>query len=382
MEIAESLLQPLVTMMRRGGRFRRGLYAVHPFEPSENRSDLDIWTNWSRLESYKRLIFRILQHDSHVSITLSVTPLLSYAEIQLPFPDSRAVWMAPDPETWKSLYLESSIERKPSLGDYMNDIGCIGPLQAIIDCHVASMAFLAGAWRLIWEYNQFSSLQRGHTQHLLTKFRFEELSKLLLRFRITIDSQLQSSPDIGIQLELNLMHLNMSLDEVLLFTGVEGPEEARQVVESLTEWVESSNARQAIWHAGQVLRTARICAAGSLNLFPALALYHASIAFWAYGLLIRDTTSGTIPRPVVEIDASETLDVQRFIQLGHGSPAIRSLNNMGDLVSSQILLTEPYRIMEAMIEVLTHNSGTERPVLVKNLIRLMKELQSAANSTS
>jgi hypothetical protein len=382
MEIAESLLQPLVTMMRRGSRFRRGLYAVDPFGPSDNESDLEIWTNWSHLESYKRFIFRMLQHDSHVSMTLSVTPLLSYAEIQLPFPDSRAVWMAPNPEAWKSLYLESSLERKPSLGDYMNDIDCIGQFQAMIDCHVASMAFLAGAWRLIWEYNQFSSLQRGHTQHLLTKFRFEELAKLLLRFRISIDSQLQSSPDIRIQLELSLMHLNMSLDDVLLFAGIEGPDEARQVLESLTEWVESSNARQAMWHAGQVLRTARTCPAGSLNLFPALAVYHASIAFWTYGLLVTDITSDTIPRPVVEIDAPETLDVQRFIQLGHGSPAIRSLQNMGGSASSPILLTEPYKTMEAMIQVLTHSSGTEGPILVRNLIRLMSELQSAANSTN
>jgi hypothetical protein len=315
-------------------------------------------------------------------MTLSVTPLLSYSEIQLPFPDSRAVWMAPNPGAWKLLYLESSVEWKPSLADYMNDIDCIGPFQVIIDCHVASMAFLGGAWRLIWEYNQFSSLQRGHAQRLLTKLRFEELSKLLLRFRIGLDSQLQSSPDIKIQLELSLMHLNMSLDEVLLFAGIEGPEEARQVLESLSEWVESSNARQAIWHAGQVLRTARICPAGSLNLFPALAVYHASIAFWAYGLLIRDITSGAIPRPVVEIDASDTLDIQRFIQLGHGSPAIRSLKNIGGSASSLILLMEPYKIMEAVIEVLAHNSGTERPVLVKNLIRLMSELQLAGNSAN
>jgi hypothetical protein len=274
----------------------------------------------------------------------------------------------------------------------MNDVDCISRFQSVIDCHVASIAFLSGAWRLIWEYNQFSSLQKGHMQGwnaLLMTSRFEELLKLLLHFRISVDGQLQLSPDINIQLELSLMHLHISLDEVLLFAGIEGPEEARQVLTSLREWVHDSTARQAMWHAGQVLRTARKFPKASLSLFPALAVYHASIAFWTYGLLQKDVISpDTMPlsrnEPIVRLDATDSMDMQRFIQLGHGSPTIGGFpDGVDGSVSSQTLLTEPSNVMKAMIEALKSNfRSVGRPLLVENLIQLMTELQSAANGAS
>jgi len=64
--------------------------------------------------------------------------------------------------------------------------------------------------------------------------------------------------------ELFMMNLHVSFEELQLFAGKEGPEEAHRVYPLLRQWYDSRRSRQAIYYAGQILRAA--------DLFPSSRL--------------------------------------------------------------------------------------------------------------
>ena len=66
-------------------------------------------------------------------------------------------------------------------------------------------------------------------------------------------------------------------------------EEARRVYPALVQWTKTHKARQALWHAGQVIRSARNLRQGLICDFAAIAVYQASLAFWCYGIITRAT---------------------------------------------------------------------------------------------
>lgn len=378
MELAESFQQSLVTMARRGGLFRRGTYAPIIPRPEDRDEALQKkWKAWIQQESKKRLSLHIFRHDSESSISLLVNPGISYAELCLPLPESEALWHAASAEQWKATYLNglpSRNDRQPSLTDCVKDLDLLAGAGICFDQRQASMTVLGAAWRLVWEYRQLESTVRGHPSqwcsgNLLMTSRHSELLKLLQCFRI---SSLEE-PKVTLFLELVLLHLHMPLEDVHLFAGVEGQEEARRVYPYLVQWTMTSTARQALWHAGQVIRAARTLRRGLVCDFAAVAVYQASLAFWTYGVIVKAND----PSPAVDQATTAWLDgiddnaVQRFIHSGKGLAAICAV---GDQTSpdTPALVQNPNAVMSAVINTMRRNHGdARRPPLVDNLLNLM-----------
>lgn len=89
MEIAESFLQPLVTMIRRGGRLRRSTWKDIAPSAEEEGSILEVkWQEWVHQESYLRLIYRVFELDRQSSMALLKPPLMAYSEMHIPLPSS------------------------------------------------------------------------------------------------------------------------------------------------------------------------------------------------------------------------------------------------------------------------------------------------------
>lgn len=89
MEIAESFLQPLVTMIRRGGKLRRSTWRDITPTAEEEGSALEAkWQEWVHQESYLRLIYRVFELDRQSSMALLKPPLMAYSEMHLPLPSS------------------------------------------------------------------------------------------------------------------------------------------------------------------------------------------------------------------------------------------------------------------------------------------------------
>ena len=388
MELAEGFQASLVTMARRAGLFRRGTYErIVPYPDDQGEILQNKWQQWVKQESRKRFALHLFRHDLEASVSLLSSPLISYAELYLPLPESERLWHASTAEQWKVAYMQARspprFERQPSLVDCIQDLDILATKDIYVDQRQASMAVLGAAWRMIWEYRQLdSSMKDINNQwsngNLLMSSRHSELTKLLQCFRI---SSVEDAK-VTLILELLLMHLHMSLDDVQLFAGVEGEEEARRVYPSLVQWTKTTTARQALWHAGQVIRAARNLRQGLICDFAAIAVYQASLAFWSYGIITRATESGPMLNNTLTawLDGGDDQGVQRWIINGKGNAAIRALTGKPP-ADSPAMVSSPYEIVMSLVVAMRRNHNEARsPPLVDNLINIMEGLRKAART--
>ncbi|KAL1957491.1 hypothetical protein VTO42DRAFT_5954 [Malbranchea cinnamomea] len=400
-EISESFQQPLLTMVRRAGKFRRSSYeAIVPQPEDEGTSLEEKWVAWVEQESYKRLVFHLFQHDAQVSMALSNNPLISYAEMHLPLPAPRELWLADTAARWKEVFLSKmrvnpTTDRRFGLVDCVKEVELLHRLSQVTDAAESNLAFLYGAWRMVWEFKQLSAVMKNsmYDGGLVMRSRYQDLISLLQSFRISSDES--TATDAGrstLVLELILMHLHVSLEDIQLFAGLEGQEDAVRVYPSLRDWVNTSSSRSAVWHAGQIIRVAKLMPPRLLRDFVAIAVYHASLTFWAYGVILNTPEGsskahrsevGYAAQPVW-LDGTETTDAQRFIALERGIPGIRGVDNS----QSPAFLDNPSAVIDVVVGILKRNhemSGEQqqqqhqstKPPLVENLIQLMHGLRNA-----
>ncbi|KIH93632.1 C6 transcription factor RegA [Sporothrix brasiliensis 5110] len=420
-EIAESFFLPLLTMRRRDGSFGRARPAqpTPPVAPDDEGEALhQKWKAWVHREAVTRFAFRILQHDTNTSMALLTPPLVSYAEILLAFPAAKALWGAETAEQWKQLYLQSASARgrgadggasmPATLPAFLEDPEAFLQVHCDrVDMGVVCATFLSCAWGLTWEYVQMRVLQRemattsastlsttasafagrrrGHA--LVMGARQDEILQLIQSFRQAAASTVLSSslsasdPTLGMRTELVLMHTHTVLEQVQLFAGMEGRDQARAVHPVIVEWVASEGARTSLWHAGQILRGTRQLARGVVSGPTAVMVYHAGLTLWIYGAV-----AASLPPDVASDGRDVLLDgdaaaaaagtssaLQRFFVRGQGRPCISS--DTGEVVP----LSRPDGVMAVVAGLLRHNHGAgARPHMVESLILLLDEIQRAS----
>lgn len=236
---------------------------------------------------------------------------------------------------------------------------------------------------MIWEYRQLSTIQssplhappRPTNETLLLSSRHSHLTTSLFNFQL-LYSDLESSPASTLVLNLLLMDLYVSLDDLQLFAGKEGEEEARKIFATLQTWAASRDGRQSLWHAGQILRAAKAFPRNHLKDFYAIAVHHASLAIWTYGVVTKATLRTTsLPpnhasREFVFLDVQESVETQRFIAASKGLPAIRYHHN-------EASMEDPKACMEIALAIL-RGDGEEVPPIVENLCKMIRQLGLAA----
>ncbi|KAJ4374151.1 hypothetical protein N0V83_002892 [Neocucurbitaria cava] len=377
MEISESFLQPLLTMLRRGGRFR-GLTWKEISPNTEDQGSVleDKWQAWIHQESYLRVVHRAFELDRQSSMALLKPPLISYSEMQLPLPSSNNLWQAKSAVTWKAAYLDtaSTAAKRPSA------IDCLLDLKHLSQHDHASATYLYMTWGMVWEYHSMNALSvkshaKANSNSLILSSRYQELTKQLDDFRV---GSPPLSKSLEVTLELMFVHLNAPLDDIQLFAGIEGQEEARGAYPVLRDWTKSVSARQALWHAGQILRAAEGLPKALLCNFNAIAVYHAGLILWGYGFIKRssatETTPAEIPQTPVVLNGDDFLSSRRFITLNRGLPSIRSPGSQ-----ATTSLNDVPGVMDVLIQLLraTHGAVEACPPLVGNLVHLLEGLRAA-----
>jgi hypothetical protein len=176
-----------------------------------------------------------------------------------------------------------------------------------------------------------------------------------------------------------LRHFTNLQSDIQLFAGIEGQEEARNAYPALREWTKTLAARQALWHAGQILRAAAGLPKALLCNFNAIALYHAGLVLWGYGFLQRSTMYNSNPAVNQQLDVilngGDSTSARRFISLNRGIPSIASPTSQ-----TSIRVSDVSAVMDTLIHVLqAHHSTTEGSCspLVGNLVQLLEGLRSA-----
>ncbi|TVY86961.1 Early growth response protein 1-B [Lachnellula willkommii] len=319
MEIAESNSQPLITMLRRSGYLGRRVPATPPEAGDDDKTLDHKWRAWVEAESFKRVAFHTLIHDAQASISLLTRPLISYAELSLELPYTLALWRAKNAHAWRDIYLSLP--------------GISTRLPSLMHCH----------------------------------------------FRMTVPGGM--SQEAVVLQELYLMNLHVSFEELQLFAGKEGNEEAQRVYPLLKQWFGNRKSREAIFHAGQVLRAANSFPSSQLRDFYAVALYHVALCVWVYGMCSLGTTGrsnqplGLEHDEIIWLDGEETASSRRFIANARGIPMIQ-----GREPNSACRLDNPKAMMESIIGVMGRSctSGHQGvPPLVENLSQLMRDLGNA-----
>lgn len=381
-------------MLRRDGKFKRSAYPEIVIGDSEGEPLRQKWLMWVQSESFKRLAFRFMLHDTNSSMALLVNPLVSYTEVQLPLPDSAALWSAATPEQWKTAFSSQSNTQGLVVADLIDDPEVLNTHRDSLDTALASLCVLSFAWTLTWEYTRLASLQRLRPRRwnaLITTSRLDELLKLLGHLRLSIGTEMAMSPGLAMRFELTHLHLHMPFEDIQIFAGMEGPEQARAVYPLVRDWVKSEGARRAIWHAGQIFRAAKLLSKGLIRGPEAILLYHASLAFWVYGLLFerqRAADGNDLGNDMavssaqdVCLDDTESLSLQRFTEFGSGRPCIRwfvQANSQAKSLTS-VHLAHPDMVLEAVVGVVQANfEGMAMPHLTDKLIQLMGELKKSS----
>ncbi|KAK4942424.1 hypothetical protein LTR10_017871 [Elasticomyces elasticus] len=427
-EIAESFALPLITMIRRAGHFR---WQRHPDCVPEAHDDEKTteakWHSWVQAESWKRLALHLFVRDTETSMSLLNRPIISYAELSLELPFSRDIWLAKTAKEWREVYLDRmsrSQDRLPSLRTCIEDAGPVFKLGNLIDMQMSLKAIISSIWSLIWQYREMKTTFRRNDKlggargsgSMTSSSLYQEITQAIQHLRLNTAEEWGSvmNPPATLLLELGSMHLHVSLEDIQTLLGKEGEEAARKVLLRLSTWAESSESRQALYHAGQVLRMAKQFPSGGLRDAPAVAVYHASLVLWAYAVLSKVSSFGgsggvesvTTNRPsktttdapseraasiggrnssVALLDGEDTPALQRFLVLGKGIPSIRpsgggDYNQVND-ANLDIPLSDPSAVMSTITSILqSKNWDDERgyPPLVSNLSKLMRALGSAA----
>ncbi|OAA78066.1 C6 and C2H2 transcription factor RegA-like protein [Akanthomyces lecanii RCEF 1005] len=395
MEIAECHLAIPVTMMRYRGKLQRANYPLIEVRASDEGEELEEkWKTWVSREQWKRLAFHCYLREAQVSMTTLTNPCMSYGEMTLPLPESRELWFAPTAAEWKAKYMErhsGQTKRPPSLGDLFYEVHKLPANASRLDLQLSISIYLHGFWSLILEYRQLSAVHRTRSytsnmnsaSSLLLNSRHQELVRELQNFQLVAGDWPDMSVQEQVVLHLLQMNLHVSLDDLQLFSGKEGEDQARRIYPVLQQWAASTAARTAVFGAGQILRCAKMFPRDHLNGFYAVAVHHAALALWTYGVVNKANRQQTMTSQYaygnVYLDDQDSLSVQRFIGFDQGRPLIR-----GPLVrggAKEASLQDTRACMEISQEILRANvsQGKEAtPPIVENLCHLIQQLGDAA----
>ncbi|KAK3310107.1 uncharacterized protein B0T15DRAFT_24611 [Chaetomium strumarium] len=426
MEIAECHLSIPIAMMRYRGKFGASAYPDITVYPSdEGRVLEEKWKRWYQLESWKRLVFHAYLRDAQVSMIQCNNPSMSYAELTLPLPCSKELWFARSAEEFKIRYLESGThgggKRLPTLGDLFRNINALSENHHRLDVQFGVSIYLHGFWSQIWEYRQLSSVYSpsSFTTPTADNNTTPTAMAILLDHRRTdLQSQLKSFQAVAqgwhemlsaresMLLHLLLLNLHVSIVDLQLFLGKEGEDQARRVYPALQRWAATPEARQALWHAAQVFRQGRMFPRGHLKDFWSVAVSHASLCVWTYGVVVRASRRNNgvhqgqqiysqQEQQVVCLDGEESEEssavIQGWILYGQGRPAIRGVllehgdhgdhHQQADGRVVECLLEDPAGCMAVAQEILRANFvgvWESLPPLSENVILVLKQLEKAA----
>ncbi|KAL7269387.1 hypothetical protein RUND412_007954 [Rhizina undulata] len=406
-EIADSYRQSLITMLRRAGRLRNFQYPTIVPSADDNPEVLNRkWNAWIELESWKRLVYHTFILDTQICTTFQVPPLISYAELTLPLPYSCEFWEATSAEAWRNIYLAvPPPTRLPSFIEYFRNFPS-HPLSPGINWGLSLFTVLNSISSLIWEYRQIfavrssiSSAERDGlpggrvSSDLIITSRMQELSLMLGNWQIkaatafsTASPSEMGTLDVERAITFSLLQLSLHscLGDLQIFAGKEGEASARNIYPSLQRWRAHDNSRRALWHAGQLIRVFREnIKAYFISEFAVVALYHASLVLWVYGLLgLGEQSKNPAPAPtppsssadgedLVQLDCEEeTVAVKNFVALGNGKPGI--LGEGGKFIA----LDAPREIMDTLAALVCWDD--EPSPIVESLAKLMRNLGGAA----
>lgn len=316
----------------------------------------------------RRIIAHFCIFDAQTCTTLHTKPLTSFAEYGLPFPSPKEIWLARDALEWKTLYLArpSSVPTRV-VNCLLNFPGMRIP-TGFVDAHLATLVVLYSLSRMVFERNQMATAFNEVASEPTPEICSSSVSmKAELRVAIgTLTKDLEEHNNEDINTWLIMEHLalcvNVSTENLHVLSGRSGMEASRRIFPVMRQWVLHSDSRQALWHAGQILRFAKL-APQTLRGFHIIVVFHAALTLTTYALLVKSLTELTkAGKDDVSLlqDSSRTLwldgqgtgGFDDFLQNGGYMVGIRGCER-GPQPSSHALLNDAYQVAKVTGEIIT-----------------------------
>lgn len=323
-------------------------------------------------------------------------------------PASRDLWCAPTARAWRDAFLSNNNTTLAKGFPISQSVSHVSRIQDLehLDQSLSALVTVYCTCSAVWNHSQLHLLMnpqaQGHSDSdtLLASGAWDSgLPKLLDQLNLIFSDWGDIfRPEVALVFERILLSLRVPFDQVQMFAGKEGEDEARRAFPLLRQWSTTSDARKAVWHAGQIFKAASRCPSKHLRDFQAICLYHAGLTFWTYAIVsasarenrgysserqLLQGSSTTTASEIVWLDGDDCPATQRFIALNRGTPAVNDLAAKHEMRNmSPIYLNNPKAIMDMCIRLLKLNSplaedGTPLP-LVDNLSQLMHDLGNAA----
>ncbi|KAL5363428.1 hypothetical protein BJX96DRAFT_178064 [Aspergillus floccosus] len=303
MEIAESRFPQLCTALRRVGAFDLRMYrCITPTVEDSHDALATKWEEWATQESFKRLAYSALELDMRVAVTFGRNPATSYSEFTTPLPAASEEWLASSAIEWRAVHMgrgNVGDEAQASLRDILPCPTRLNNLSPSLDTSKARSVLLHGLAGQIFEFQKQvvfangTQNNRSNNLQLAIRAQQQDLHQALMAIK---DTGPDGRPEMFLLKEFLALSLYTNIEEIQRFAGKYGVVEARRAYSSLETWFEDVQSRNALWHAGQVLRAGRCIRPFQFRGYEAIMVYHASLVLWVYGVLHCATIKhGTTP---------------------------------------------------------------------------------------
>lgn len=200
-------------------------------------------------------------HDVFASVGLQKPPLILFTELKFELPASEQLWLARSALEWREEHISSEIRDHniPNFMDVMRDPGQLIQHSTRLNVHLTSIVILHEFWGQIHGFQDakkyHSSSSSTHQLSILTTKN--ELYRDLTAYATRLPGLTNSCAEATLLAELFLMIFNVNLEDLQRFAGRFGEHEAAKATGEFKVWANSVEARTAVWHAGQVVRSVK-----------------------------------------------------------------------------------------------------------------------------
>ena len=316
-------------MLRRGERLRADRYELPGTIAGSSDMSLESqWSKWIDQESAKRLVCFATISDFHVAAARKINTVFNYDEINTPLPSSTRLWEASSAAEWLRILDRDAalrMQQPVSLNRVLRSPRLLARNVALVDQAAATGAYLAGFWILIGEYWRMTAIMTGKpaSTDFVLNARHSELTSALELFKTEVTEPHETGTENVIMQELISLHLHVSVHEVAQYCGKGTEEDARASAAFVQRWCQTPRARTAVWHAGQIIRACRLLPPGALADVYVVALYHAGLVLWIWGLLCKVQSVGqSYDGQRAIMDGEESSETIRFIKTGRCRPCL------------------------------------------------------------
>lgn len=340
--------------------------------------------------------------DIQSSIVFNRSPCLSINELSIPLPAARDLWEAPGAVEWKMRAFAKNHMSCRSLLTLLDVIYDPLVLESDMDYYdntLITQAAVYALWMRVCLQQDIVSFHarnqpgaRGKTSAAVVELQHQEMKQHIAATRERF-VQIGTLPLEGeILCEFFLLSLFISLDDIQRLAGRFGDIESAYSHHTFKSWIGTNHQYNAAWHAGQILRLARLLPPMRTVGIPSIIVYHGCLSLWAvlsYSDLASFRSSslatlGTnnltshaqvadIRNPMVVLNGYIDGKVQTYLLIGQGIPALEVRGEIKPL-------SDPMVIPSEMSNVLRKGLSPPTSVLPPFLDRLVKIVHTLCES--